>query len=304
MKARQTVTVQPVSRLVANPANIRDDLGDLTEMASSIREHGVLQPLTATETHGEQLLLLAGHRRLAAAQLVGLASVPVIIRHHIADEAEQTIVMLVENVQRRDLSPVEKAEAFASLRNRGLTLTEITRRTGVRQSTVSTLLALMDLDEQSRKEIREGHVNAGDAIAAVREVRRARREAAGTPERGRPVVVEPYHFDLEHPLSPQVARICGHTTRPRVNKSLGCGQCWEAVIRADATGSPMPEAAFDEVVVARIVAGRTDVHATPADRFEVARRWRAQGRSLSDLGARTGWNVAHYVLTEDQEVSA
>lgn len=277
MKARQTVTVQPVSRLVANPANIRDDLGDLTEMASSIREHGVLQPLTATETAGDQLLLLAGHRRLAAAQLVGLTSVPVIIRHHIADEAEQTIVMLVENVQRRDLSPVEKAEAFASLRNRGLTLSDIARRTGVRQST---------------------------AIAAVREVRRARREAAGAPERGRPVVVEPYHFGLEHPLSPQVARICGHTTRPRVNQSLGCGQCWEAVIRADATGSPMPEAAFDEVVVARIVDGRTDVHATSADRFEVARRWRAQGRSLSDLAARTGWNVFRYVLVEDQEVSA
>src|SRR5689334_8869251 len=124
---RQTVTHLTVEQLAEHPGNIRDDLGDLEDMARSIREHGILQPLTVTEGAGDKFLLLAGHRRLAAARLVGMKHVPVVIRHGVSEVSDQLVLMLVENCQRRDLNPIEKAEAFGALRNRGLSVTEIAR---------------------------------------------------------------------------------------------------------------------------------------------------------------------------------
>lgn len=79
-KPRQTITHLPGEQLLANPANIRDDLGDLTDLAASIREHGILQPITVTE-HRDGFVLLAGHRRFAAGRMAGLSTFPAIIRH-------------------------------------------------------------------------------------------------------------------------------------------------------------------------------------------------------------------------------
>lgn len=235
---KQTITVVPIGRLTAHPDNIREDLGDLTELAWSLREHGILQPLTVTELDGddERLLVLAGHRRLGAAILANFTQVPVIIRHGVDDHVEQLVVMVVENCQRKDLGPMEKAETFGALRNRGLTVAEISRRTGVHASTVSTLLNLLELDDTSKENVREGRLNAGDAIAAVRETRQSDRQSAGKPNRGRPTVAEPPHFNPDHPLFADAVAICGHSTSPKVQNTGACGACWEAVIRADATG--------------------------------------------------------------------
>jgi ParB family chromosome partitioning protein len=133
--SRQSVTHLPVDDLFAHPGNVRDDLGDLTDMASSIREHGILQPLTVTERPEGGHLVLAGHRRLAAARLAGLSRVPVVIRHDVAELDEHLVLMLVENTQRRDLNPMERAEAYDALRNAGLTLSEVARRTGTTPTT-------------------------------------------------------------------------------------------------------------------------------------------------------------------------
>ncbi|MBA2952144.1 ParB/RepB/Spo0J family partition protein [Nocardioides sp. CGMCC 1.13656] len=303
---KQTVTVVPIGRLTAHPDNIRADVGDLTELALSIREHGILQPLTATELDGdtERLLLLAGHRRLSAAVLANFTQVPVIIRHGVDDATEQLVIMLVENCQRRDLGPMEKAEAYGALRNRGLSVAEISRRTGVHQTTISTLLNLLELDEASRDSVRDGRLNAGDAIAAVRETRQHERTTTGRPERGRPRVVEPPHFGSDHPLFADASAVCGHTTRPKVQNSGACGACWEAVIRAEATGGAMPEPAYDEVVVQRILDGQHNVAATPPDRVEVVHRWTASGRSLKALEEQTGWNVHRYVRRPTAEGAA
>lgn len=232
-KPRQTATHLPVQQLTAHPGNIRDDLGDLAEMAASIREHGILQPLTATEhpTRDRVFVLLAGHRRLGAALIAGLTQVPVIIRHGLSDPAEQLVVMLVENTHRRDLNPVEKAQAYGALRNQGLTQTEIARRTGVTPSTVNYYLNLLDLDEESLEDVRAGVVPSTEAIAAVREHRQQTREQNGYARRGR-TRQKVHYFGPSHPLADHARRTCS----PQHNKlggSIACPRCWEATIRAD-----------------------------------------------------------------------
>lgn len=238
MRARQTIKQLPIQQLTRNPANIREELGEVSELAVSIKEHGILEPLIVTENpDGRGYLILAGHRRLAAACLAGLTKVPVVIRHGLGDDdIEQLVVMLVENCQRRDLNPVNRAEAYGALINRGVTRTEIARRVGVTPGTISYYLSLLHLDEKSREQVRQGTVNSTDAIAAVRQQRQLDRKTKGSPKRGRPAASEPHHFGSRHPLAYLVRRSCTHTARPRVGQ-IGCGQCWEAAIRADAAGT-------------------------------------------------------------------
>lgn len=236
-RPRQSVTHVRVDQLTAHPANIRSDVGDLTEMALSVAEHGILQPLTATEdpNHDGKLLLLAGHRRLGAAILAKLDVVPVIVRHGLTDPAEQLIVMLVENTQRKDLNAMDRAEGYGALRNRGLTLTEIAHRTGTHFSTVSYYLNLLLLDEKAREEVRTGTYTAAAAVADVREKRQEARTQAGTPLRGRRPLMGGW-FNTEHRLARIVHTNCTHHDRPQVGK-LGCGPCWEATIVAEAAGT-------------------------------------------------------------------
>lgn len=242
MIPKQTVKHIPVADLVGHDKNIRTDAGDLVDLARSIREHGILQPLVVTEHPVDEgrWLILAGHRRKAGAQLAGLEAVPCIIRHAV-DSDEQIVVMVVENCQRKDLGPMEKAEAFTVLRRRGLSLNEVARRTGLSVGTISYYLALIDLDAQTREQVRAGEVAVTDAIDAVRTARRSVRSATGQKQPGHPVVREPAHFTKSHPLAVAVTETCNHTQRPTVG-ATGCGQCWELVIRADASQTLRPKA--------------------------------------------------------------
>lgn len=270
-RPRQTITHLHADQLTTHPANVRDELGDLTDLARSIREHGILQPITVTEHDAGGYLIIAGHRRLGAGLMAGLTSFPAVIRHGLDDPAEQLVVMLVENTQRRDLNPVERAQAYGALINRGLNQSDIARRVGCTPATVNHYLTLLELDDESLD---------------------------------LPVIVERTHFGAHHPLIAYVSSICGHTTRPKVGNSMCCGQCWEAVIRADALSLPMPEPEYDEAVVQRIVGGSVDVHAAPCERAEVVRRWRAAGKSLAELERRTGWKVDRYTIPEPREAAS
>lgn len=232
---RQSIAHVPLDRLLAHPANIREDLGDLTDMAQSIREHGILQPLTATEHPQDgHLLLLAGHRRLAAACLAGLDVLPVIIRHNVTSIDDQLILMLVENTQRADLNPMDRAEAYGALRNTGLSISDIARRVGSTPSTISYYLNLLMLDDDERAEVRSGERKVGDAVAQGREARQPK----PTPEqpepprpRGRPKgkKTKPYFGDT-HPLAKTARAACRCTGRPKVG-AVACGPCWERAIR-------------------------------------------------------------------------
>jgi ParB family transcriptional regulator, chromosome partitioning protein len=222
-----------VSRIHPHPDNIREDLGDLSDMVASVKAHGILQPLVV-EMHPELpgcYQLIAGHRRLAAAKRARLDQVPVMIRTGTAAPPEE--LMLVENLQRADLNPMDKAEAMGRLRKRGYSNIGIARSIGVSDATVGYYLALLDLDVKSQEAIRRGDLSAGDAVAAVRRTRARTRKREGGPAAG--PVWEPDHFTMQHPLARKARAMCEareHSLRRRVGK-IACGQCWETVIRED-----------------------------------------------------------------------
>jgi ParB family chromosome partitioning protein len=236
--AKRSIRQIPLNDLIGhelNPADRLDEQG-ISELADSIREHGLLQPLVVTEhpTEYDRWLILAGHRRATAARLAGRTSVPCVIRHNLDDDPdEQLVVMLVENCQRKQLTPMQRAEAFGVLRNRGLTLAEIGRRMSITESAVSATLSLLNLDTETREKVRHGEISANAARQAVVEVRQETRKANGHKPNGRPARTEPQHFTRRHPLAAKVKAACSHGRRPRVG-GVGCGQCWEDAIRADA----------------------------------------------------------------------
>jgi ParB family transcriptional regulator, chromosome partitioning protein len=230
-RARQTITHLPVEQLTANPANVREDLGDLTDLARSIHEQGILEPLIVTEHPGHGFLLLDGHRRLGAGLRLGLSTYPAIIRHDVTDRAEQTITMLATDVHKKKFTPIERARAYDALKREGLSGSEIARRLGIHPATVTYYLNLLRLDDETQQLVDEGKLPVAEAVATVVQTRQAERAEQGLPTRGRPAP----HFGLNHPLADAAASRCrshgGHT--PSYG-GVACGNCWEQTVRADA----------------------------------------------------------------------
>ena len=223
-----------ISRIRPHPSNVRDDLGDLTELTDSIKAQGILQPIVVQpdpRTHG-YYVVLAGHRRLAAAKLAGFEEVPISVREA-AGPAKAIEVMLVENCQRADLNPMDKAEAMGKLRDHGYSQTAIAKAIGLTGSTVSYYLSLLELDAKSRERVRASEVSAATAIAAVRGTRKRQRKKRGDAPMG--ARWEPDYLNGTHPLARKAEAMCrarDHTMRRRIGK-VACGQCWETAIRSD-----------------------------------------------------------------------
>ena len=154
-----------VARVAPNPYQPRRrmDDGRLEELASSIREHGVLQPILVMETiDGYQLV--AGERRLRAARLAGLDRVPALVRH-LADK-DQLEIALVENVQRADLDPIDEATAYRQLVNEfGLTQEAVADRVGKSRAAVANTMRLLDLHADVQAAIAEGRLTEGHGRA-------------------------------------------------------------------------------------------------------------------------------------------
>ncbi|MCC6188447.1 MAG: ParB/RepB/Spo0J family partition protein [Anaerolineales bacterium] len=157
----------PIAAIARNPRQPRGrlDPNQLEELANSIREHGVLQPLIVAQTSFPgQYTLIAGERRLEAAKLAGLAEVPVLIRE--ATEQQLLEVALVENIQRSDLGPLETALAYKHLaEDFGLSHEGIAARVGKKRVTVTNTLRLLKLPQRILEalvveEISEGHARA------------------------------------------------------------------------------------------------------------------------------------------------
>jgi len=159
----------PVDRLEANPNQPRHHFPeeDLEELAASIRRHGVLQPVLVSEAETGRYRLVAGERRWRAARLAGLASVPAVIRERL-DGDRLLELALVENLQRRDLTPLEEARAFEQLRvNLGLAQAEIAERVGIDRSTVANALRLLKLPDEIQAMVEAGVITAGHARALL-----------------------------------------------------------------------------------------------------------------------------------------
>lgn len=138
----------------------------LQELASSIREFGILQPLIVRRV-GERLELIAGERRLRASKLAGLPEVPVIIRH-ITDK-EMAELAMIENLQREDLHFLEEAEGYQQLISQfGLTQDEMARRVGKNQSTIANKLRLLKLEPDVLGSLREYNLTERHARALLK----------------------------------------------------------------------------------------------------------------------------------------
>ncbi|HCU58220.1 MAG TPA: stage 0 sporulation protein J [Anaerolineaceae bacterium] len=161
----QGITQIPIEQIQPNPQQPRSQMNEeaLEELAASIREHGIIQPLIVSPTPGsDQYTLVAGERRLRAATLASLTMVPVILRT--VNELEQLELALIENVQRADLTPLETAEAFRQLvDNFSLTHEQIAERVGKSRTSVTNTLRLLNLPEQVRRALAEGLISEGHA---------------------------------------------------------------------------------------------------------------------------------------------
>ncbi|OLM28276.1 Chromosome (plasmid) partitioning protein ParB / Stage 0 sporulation protein J [Pseudonocardia sp. Ae717_Ps2] len=163
--------------LAPHPDNVRDALGDVTSLAASIAERGVLQPLVVVSRAafgaarpdveldaGAEWVILAGHRRLAGAQLAAAPTVPVVVRDELAGDDDAVVSMLVENLQRQDLTPMEEARAFGRLRGRGFSERRISKETGVSAGQVHKRLSLLRLPEPVAAALGSGALTVADAL--------------------------------------------------------------------------------------------------------------------------------------------
>ncbi|HET9554677.1 MAG TPA: ParB/RepB/Spo0J family partition protein [Anaeromyxobacteraceae bacterium] len=163
----RTVLQLPVEAVERNPAQPRKrfDEQKLEELAASIREHGIVEPILVRR-EGGKYRILAGERRWRAAQRAGLREVPALVRE--ATERQAFELALVENIQRADLNAIEEAEAYDVLASEhGLTQEEIAKRVGKERSTVANALRLLKLPEEVRDAVREGQLDMGHARALL-----------------------------------------------------------------------------------------------------------------------------------------
>ena len=164
-----TVFEIPVDHIKPNPRQprVHFDPEQLTELANSIRDHGIIQPLIVTKDHitGEYTLI-AGERRLMAAREANLEKVPVILRE--SSDQERLELALIENLQREDLSPLETAHAYHQLaEDFGLTHEAIGKRVGKSRTSVTNTLRLLNLPPKVQQALTDGQISEGHARALL-----------------------------------------------------------------------------------------------------------------------------------------
>ena len=165
--AQAGATTVATSLLDPNPQQPRQGIKpeELEHLKASIQEHGVLQPIVVRR-NGERYQVIAGERRFRAAQGIGLAEVPVIVRD--ATDEEMIELALVENLQREDLDPIEKATSFKAYLDRsGKTQEVAATRLGLDRSTISNMIRLLELPNEVQGMVRSGLVAMGHARAIL-----------------------------------------------------------------------------------------------------------------------------------------
>jgi ParB family chromosome partitioning protein len=160
-------TALPVALIDPNPFQPRQGMEpqDLDHLRASILEHGVLQPLIVRRS-GDRFQVIAGERRLRAAQSAGLAEVPVVVRN--ATDDQMLELALVENLQREDLDPIEKATSFKAYLDRTKRTQEAAAtRLGLDRSTIANMIRLLELPQEVQTMVRTGLVAMGHARAIL-----------------------------------------------------------------------------------------------------------------------------------------
>lgn len=160
-----SLPISQVERCSSQPRRSFDEAA-LAELADSIREHGIIQPLTVRKLSSGYYQIIAGERRWRAARLAGLREVPAIVIE--ADDRKAAELAMIENLQREDLNPMEEAAGFQSLiENHHMTQEEAAQRVGKSRSAVANALRLLGLTPPVRKLVEEGALSAGHARALL-----------------------------------------------------------------------------------------------------------------------------------------
>lgn len=220
-----------LSDLHDDPDNLRDDYTDIEDLAASIKETGLLQPIVVRRDERGLYVIVAGHRRKRALRQLGKLSARVLVRHKAMLEDEVIAAMLAENNNRVNLDPIEEARGLARLKAaRGITseheLGVVVGRSG---HWVSGRLRLLALTPEQQRDVRSRVVG----IAAAQDMAR---EQSGK-KRPNQRTANATHLGNRHSLASRVTARCKSKKHPTKGANrvggVGCGECWEAVIRAD-----------------------------------------------------------------------
>jgi len=155
----------PIDEIDPNPNQPRQVMGDLSELMASIAEKGIIEPIIARQ-RGRRYQIVAGERRYQAAVQVGLREIPIVIRE--LDDNEIIEVALIENIQRKDLTPFEEAEALQSLGTRcGYTHEDMARRLGKSRSSITESLSLNNIPEEVKNLCRLADISSKSLLLEV-----------------------------------------------------------------------------------------------------------------------------------------
>ena len=158
----------PLDKISANPFQPRTHFNEeaLKELSTSIKELGIIQPVTVRKIKGNTFELVSGERRLKASKMAGLKSIPAYVR--LANDKESLEMALVENIQRKDLDPIEIGLSFQRLIEEiNLTQDQLSERVGKKRSTITNYMRLLKLDPIIQTGIRDGFVSMGHGRALV-----------------------------------------------------------------------------------------------------------------------------------------
>ena len=163
----KNVKLISIEEIVPNRFQPRQIFGEkeLNELADSIKEHGIIQPLIVRPL-GDKYEIIAGERRYKAASIAGLYNVPVIVLEK--DDNESAELAIIENIQRKDLTPIEEAKSYQKLLNRGLTQEEIAKKLGIAQPTVANKLRLLSLPDEVQEALLNTRISERHARALLR----------------------------------------------------------------------------------------------------------------------------------------
>jgi len=154
-----------IDRIHPSPYQPRSDFGSLEGLVESIRENGIVQPVIVRK-EGEKFELIAGERRWRAAQLAGIGKIPAVVRSVVEEKILE--LALVENLQRKDLNPIEEAKAYdILLEQMKLSQAEVAKRVGRERSSVANSLRLLKLDEKIQRMLQDGTLTTGHAKAIM-----------------------------------------------------------------------------------------------------------------------------------------
>jgi ParB family chromosome partitioning protein len=188
------------------------DEAQLEELAASIREHGLIQPLIVRRAEEGGYTLIAGERRWRAAQRVGLAEVPVVVKE--ATPQAMLEIALIENIQRADLNPLEEALAYHQLMDEfGLTQEAVADRVGKARSTVANAVRLLDLPDEVKQAVNRGEISGAHARTLA---------ALPTPEMQTAVLrnILKYHWNVRQTEAVVQKMKAGNKPRPRRTQQL------------------------------------------------------------------------------------